>query len=60
MLLIAHFEHLLLYIGPGLGGGTIAAIIGILTAFSLSLIAIIWYPLKKLVRFIREIFKNKR
>lgn len=47
------FENLL-YIGPGLGGGVIAAIIGILTSFFLSLIAIFWYPFKKLIRFFRS------
>jgi uncharacterized membrane protein len=53
------FYFIILYIGPGLGGGTIAAIIGILTAFIFSLIAIIWYPVKKFARFIKKLFKNK-
>lgn len=56
----AFFEYLPLYIGPGLGGGSIVAIIGILVSFSLSMVVIIWYPLKKLIRFIREIFINKK
>jgi hypothetical protein len=37
------------YIGPGLGGGIIAAILGILAAFFLSLFSILWYPFKKLI-----------
>lgn len=56
---LKYFEHFL-YIGPGMGGGVLAAIIGILTAFFLSLIAIVWYPIKTLIRFIREILKNKK
>jgi len=41
------------YIGPGLGIGTIGAVLGILGSLVLALIAIIWYPLKRL-------FKKKR
>lgn len=44
------------YIGPGLSGGVLAVIIGIITSFALSLIAILWYPLKKLIRFIKSKF----
>ena len=36
------------YVGPGLGGGFITTVLGILTAIFLALFAIIWYPLKKL------------
>lgn len=46
----------LLYIGPGMSGGVMAAIIGILTSFFLSLIAIFWFPLKKLIKFIKKKF----
>jgi len=41
------------HIGPGLGIGTIGAVLGILGSLVLALIAIIWYPLKRL-------FKKKR
>jgi hypothetical protein len=37
------------YIGPGLGGGIIAAILGVLAAFFLALFSIIWYPIKKII-----------
>ncbi len=46
--------HIITYIGPGMGGGIIAAILGILTAFVLSLIAIFWYPIKKIIRFLKS------
>jgi hypothetical protein len=47
-----------LYIGPGLGGGVIAIVFGLLTSFILFLFAIIWYPIKQLVRKIKSRKKN--
>jgi hypothetical protein len=44
------------YIGPGLGGGVIAAVLGFLASIFLALFAIIWYPIKKLI----EKLKNKK
>ena len=35
------------YIGPGLGGGVIAAILGIIAAFFLGLWGILYYPIKR-------------
>lgn len=43
----------LAYIGPGMGGGVIAAIIGIIGTVFLALFAILYYPIKRL-------FKKKR
>ena len=40
------------YIGPGMGGGVIAAIFGIIAAFFLGLWGILYYPIKRA-------FKNK-
>lgn len=37
------------YIGPGMGAGALAVIFGILAAIFLGLIAILWYPLKRLI-----------
>ena len=42
------------YIGPGMGAGTFAAVVGILVSFLLSIIAVFWYPLKKFVRYLRS------
>ena len=56
MILFSLIGYLFLYIGPGLGGGVIAAIFGIITAFFLSLIAIFWYPIKKCIKFIKGKF----
>jgi hypothetical protein len=43
----------LLYIGPGMGGGFFAAVLGIIVSLVVSLIAILWYPFKKIIRKIR-------
>ena len=45
--------QLLAYIGPGMSGGVIAAIFGIIAAFFLGLLGIIYYPIKRA-------FKKKR
>ncbi len=58
MLMHFCFMLTLLYVGPGMGGGMIAVIIGILSAFVLSLIAIVWYPVKKALRFLKSLFKK--
>lgn len=38
------------YIGPGMGGGVIAAIIGIIGTVFLALFAIIYYPIKRMLK----------
>jgi hypothetical protein len=38
------------YIGPGLGGGTLAVIGGILISICLAVFAIIYYPIKKMLK----------
>jgi hypothetical protein len=48
-----------LYIGPGLGGGIIASIIGVILSLLLVIIALIWVPIKKLIRFIQNLNKFK-
>ena len=35
------------YIGPGMGGGVIAAIFGIIAAFFIGLWGILYYPIKR-------------
>lgn len=44
------------YLGPGMGGGLIAATIGIVIAFFALIFGIIWFPLKRY--FIKK--KNKK
>ena len=38
------------YIGPGMGAGAIAVILGILASIFLGFFAILWYPFKRLLR----------
>jgi len=42
------------YIGPGLGIGTISAILGLVTTFFLALFTILFYPVKRLLRKRKE------
>ena len=42
-----NLNPLFAYIGPGMGGGIIAAIFGIITAFFLGLWGILYYPIKR-------------
>ena len=55
MIPFIHFNatQLFAYIGPGMGGGIIAAIIGIIAAFFLGLWGVLYYPIKRA-------FKNKK
>lgn len=41
---------LLGYVGPGIGAGAIAIILGIISSIFLALFAIIWYPVKRLIK----------
>ena len=42
------------YIGPGLGLGTVGILIGILGSIILALIAVLWYPFKRLLKKIKK------
>ena len=42
------------YIGPGMGGGVIAAVIGFFAAIVLGLWAILYYPIKRALKKRRE------
>ena len=43
-------NSLFAYIGPGMGGGVIAAIFGIIAAFFLGLWGILYYPIKRALK----------
>lgn len=42
------------YIGPGLGAGTIAAVLGIVSGLLMLVIGVIWYPIKRLIRRLKR------
>lgn len=48
--LLISAEPALAYMGPGVGAGLIATILGILTAIVLALFAVVYYPLKRLLK----------
>lgn len=43
------------YVGPGLGTGTIGVILGLLGSILIALVAIFWYPLKRLIKKLKKI-----
>ena len=42
-------NYALAYIGPGLGLGVVLSILGLIFSVLLFILAIIWYPLKKIL-----------
>ena len=42
------------YLGPGVGGGVIAATIGIIVAIFAALFGLIWFPVKRLIKKRKE------
>jgi hypothetical protein len=38
------------YIGPGLGAGVVAAVLGILAGLALLIVGVVWYPVKRMIR----------
>ena len=41
------------YIGPGMGAGTLAVVLGILASIVLAFFAVLWYPVKRLIKRFR-------
>tara|TARA_B100001989_G_scaffold229904_1_gene187595 strand:- start:1835 stop:2059 length:225 start_codon:yes stop_codon:yes gene_type:complete len=48
--MIWEITNLFAYIGPGMGGGVIAAIFGIIAAFILGLWGVLYYPIKRALK----------
>lgn len=38
------------YIGPGVGAGAIAAVVGILGSIFLAIVAVLYYPIKRMLK----------
>tara|TARA_A100001035_G_C27503948_1_gene373293 strand:- start:285 stop:503 length:219 start_codon:yes stop_codon:yes gene_type:complete len=38
------------YLGPGIGGGVIAATLGIILAILAAIFGLIWFPIKRLIK----------
>ena len=42
------------YVGPGLGAGTLAAVLGVVGGILMLVVGVVWYPLKRVIRRFRE------
>ncbi len=53
LLILVYFSYsndVFAYLGPGVGGGVIAATIGVVIAIFAALIGLIWFPIKRLLK----------
>ena len=48
------------YLGPGVGGGIIAATIGVVLAIIAALFGLIWFPVKRLLKKKKREKKNQQ
>ena len=46
------------YLGPGLGTGMVISILGIVAAILMLIVGVIWYPIKRLFKFIYKKIKT--
>jgi len=46
------------YIGPGLGAGTFAVILGFIGSVIMALFAVLWYPFKRLIQKLKTTKKG--
>lgn len=42
------------YIGPGIGAGALGVVLGLIVSVFLALFALIWYPVKRLLKSMRR------
>jgi len=47
------------YIGPGMGAGTIAAVLGVVASFFIGIFAVVYYPIKRALRRKRAVQDDK-
>lgn len=51
---LAYPSLALAYIGPGLGTGALAAVLGTLAGLLMLIVGVVWYPIKRLIRYLRS------
>jgi len=56
-LILPSFAHA--YLGPGLGGGVIAATIGIIVAIFAAIFGILWFPFKRFLKKRKDLKEEK-
>ena len=54
LVLLGFSLEALAYVGPGLGAGALAAVLGIVAGILMLVVGVVWYPLKRLYRRYRE------
>jgi hypothetical protein len=42
------------YLGPGLGVGALAAVLGVAGGILMLIVGVVWYPIKRVIRRFRE------
>jgi hypothetical protein len=47
------------YVGPGLGAGSIAVVLGIIGSLLLAIVGLVWYPLKRLIKMGKKKLRSK-
>ena len=50
LLLALQPQIALAYIGPGVGAGAIGAVIAVIGAIFLAIFAVVWYPIKRMIK----------
>ncbi|MCP3940386.1 MAG: hypothetical protein GY710_02755 [Desulfobacteraceae bacterium] len=41
------------YIGPGIGGGLLTVLLGLVVSIFLAFFAVLWYPIKRLIKAVQ-------
>ena len=47
------------YLGPGIGGGILAATLGVIIAILAAIFGLIWFPLKRILKKKKKVKENK-
>ncbi len=50
LVLSLHPSAALAYIGPGVGAGAIAAVLGVIGSILLAIVGVVYYPIKRLLK----------
>jgi hypothetical protein len=54
LLSIAYSIDAMAYVGPGLGAGALAAVLGVAGGILMLVVGVVWYPIKRVIRRFRE------
>jgi hypothetical protein len=54
ILWVLHLTTAQAYVGPGVGAGTLAVVMGILSSIFFAFVGILWYPIKRLLKLMKK------